>query len=222
MNHNDKSILSIFVRYVFFAILFLLMLKIFCEYYFFEKFNFRILDVIDFAEVVYSEIGISYGQQVAVIVILPLMITAIFVLQCWITDALPVIVSRYIVFLFGILPLASILFYVNDINLTLLWVICLFFFFTCIIFWIVLFQVRRFELAYVSIHFFFTCSFLIGINSVHRMDIKIRERLNSSTQVMEIKPAKITQRVIFVSNTDLYDLFYIPSQHRCIVIPKRN
>lgn len=223
MADKTNNISTLFISYLILTTVFLVLLIGFGEDYFFGSFNIEILTLYDFGDLASSQRGLSYLEKSALLIFLPLIITISFIVHSWICDTSTIRRTRNAAFLIGLLPFVFLpaLISFQEMKMSIL-LICISF--TLLLFlWIVLFHIRMFQFSYLSFHLFASCCLLITFTSINRIDVDIQHCLNSTkndSPVEKLDPVTINSPVVFVGSTTSFNLYYSPTQHRSIILPK--
>ncbi|WP_344848741.1 hypothetical protein [Pedobacter jeongneungensis] len=225
MADKTNNISTLFISYLILTTVFLVLLTGFGENYFFASFNIEILSLYDFADLAFSQRGLSYLEKSTFIVILPLIITIAFVVHSWIFDTATERCTRNSAFLIGLLPFAFLLALISfqEIKISLLFICISLSLLLCL--WIVLFHIRMFQFSYLSFHLFASCCLLTTFTIILRIDEDIQHCLNSTKNtdsVEKLNPVMVNSPIVFVGSTTSFNLYYSPTQHRSIILPKTN
>ncbi|WP_025142564.1 hypothetical protein [Pedobacter jeongneungensis] len=223
MADKTNNISTLFISYLILTTVFLVLLIGFGEDYFFGSFNIEILTLYDFGDLASSQRGLSYLEKSALLIFLPLIITISFIVHSWICDTSTVRRTRNAAFLIGLLPFAFLpaLISFQEMKMSLLLICISLTLLLCL--WIVLFHIRMFQFNYLSFHLFASCCLLTTFTSINRIDVDIQHCLNSTKDVNPVEkldPVTINSPVVFVGSTTSFNLYYSPTQHRSIILPK--
>ncbi|MBO9673163.1 MAG: hypothetical protein J7577_06950 [Sphingobacteriaceae bacterium] len=223
MTDKKNNISTLFITYLILTTTFLLLLIGFGEDYFFGSFDIEILTLYDFSDLASSQRGLSYLEKSALLVFLPLIITIAFIAHSWICDTSTILRTRNAAFIIGLLPFAflPVLISLQEIKMSILLISISLTLVLCL--WVILFHVRMFQFKYLSFHLFVSCCLLITFTSINRIDVDIQHCLNSAkndTPIEKLDPATVNSPVVFVGSTASFNLYYSPTQHRSIILPK--
>ncbi|WP_343523872.1 hypothetical protein [Pedobacter sp.] len=225
MTDKKNNISTLFITYLILTTTFLILLIGFGENYFFANFNIEILPLYDLSDLAFSQRGLSYLEKSALLVFLPLMITVSFIIHSWICDTSTVLRTRNAAFLIGLLPFSFLpaLISFQEMKMSILLICISLTLVLCL--WIVLFHIRMFQFNYLSFHLFTSCCLLITFASINRIDADIQQCLNHAKNEAPIEkpdPATVNSPVVFVGSTASFNLYYSPTEHRSIILPKTN
>jgi len=220
-----NTVYGLFIKYLILTIIYLVLLVIFGEYYFFSRFNIEILNFNGFADLILSQRGISHWGKSAFLVFVPSVITIGFIIHFWIYDTSTLQLTRNFAFVIGLLPFAFLPLLVNFQNLSFSFVLLTISLILLLSLWIILFHVRMFQFSYLSLHLFVACCAILTFTFVSRIDLEVQNCLNSSKNIGTIKDLNVTpidRDAIFIGNTTSFELYYSPGQQKSIILPKTN
>ncbi|QNR85213.1 hypothetical protein H9N25_01555 [Pedobacter riviphilus] len=225
MADKTNNISTLFITYLILTTVFLVLLIGFGEDYFFASFNIEIFTLYDFGDLASSQRGLSYLEKSALLVLLPLIITISFIVHSWICDTSTISRTRNAAFVIGLLPFAFLPALINfqEMKMSILLICISLTLLLCL--WIVLFHIRMFQFSYLSFHLFASCCLLTIFTSINRIDVDIRHCLNNTKKdstFEKLDSVTINSPVIFVGSTSSFNLYYSPTQHRSIIVPKNN
>ena len=214
-----------FIKYLVLTILFLSLLIIFGEYYFFSRFNIEILNFDSIEILACSQRGLSHWEKCAFMLFLPFIITITFIIHFWIYETSTTKSTANIAFLMGILPFAfsPLLLKFEDMQMLLPYLFISII--LILILWIMLFQIKTLQFSYLSIHLFLTCCTIMSFTIIKRIDLEAYHCLNSTKEISPFcNPGYIPAnwRIIFIGSTSSFDLYYAPDQHQSVILPKTN
>jgi hypothetical protein len=223
MTDKMNTIYGLFIKYLILTTIYLVLLIIFGEYYFFSRFNIEILNFDGFAELILSQRGLSYWEESAFLIFLPFLITIGFIVHFWIYDTSTLRRTRNFAFVIGLLPFAFLPLLVNIQNLSFSLLLLVISVILLLSLWIILFHVRMFQFSYLSFHLFIACCVILTFTFVSRVDLKVQDCLNSTKIIGTIKDLNVTpidRDAIFIGNTTSFELYYSPGQRKSIILPK--
>jgi hypothetical protein len=225
MTDKMNTIYGLFIKYLILTIIYLVLLIIFGEYYFFTSFNIEILNLNGFAELILSQRGLSYWEKSAFLIFLPFVITIGFIIHFWVYDTTNKLFARNFAFLIGLLPFAFLPLLINfgDMKFSLL--VFGIFLVLLLSLWIILFHIRMFQFSYLSFHLFVTCCTITTFVVLARIDQEVRDCLNSTKNIGPVKNVNSTSAdngAVFIGSTTSFELYYSPTEQRSIILPKTN
>jgi hypothetical protein len=225
MTDKMNTIYGLFIKYLILTTIYLVLLIIFGEYYFFIRFNIEILNLDGFAELILSQRGLSYWEKSSFLIFLPFVITIGFIIHFWIYDTTNQRFSRNFAFLIGLLPFAFLPFLISFEDMKFSLLLFAIFMILLLSLWIILFHIRMFQFSYLSFHLFVTCCVITTFIVLARIDLEVQNRLNSTKNkgpVKNVNSTPVDNGVIFIGSTTAFELYYSPTQQRSIILPKTN
>ena len=223
MTDKINAIHILFIKYLILTVIYLVLLAIFGEYYFFIRFNIEILNLDGLADLLLSQRGLSYWEKCVFLIFLPFIITTGFIIHYWIYDITNQLFTRNFAFLIGILPFTFLPFLINFQDIKLLLVLLGITLFLLLLLWIILFHVRMFQFSYLSFHLFSTCCLITTFVVLGRIDLEAQNRLNNKKNTNTLKnlnSQSVDNGIIFIGNTTSFEFYYSPTQQRSIILPK--
>lgn len=225
MADKGNTLHILFIKYLILTVIYLVLLAIFGEYYFFTKFNIEILNLDGLADLLLSQRGLSYWEKCAFLIFIPFIITIGFIIHYWIYDTTNQLFTRNFAFLIGILPFTFLPFLISFQDTKLLLVLLGIVLFLLLLLWIILFHVRMFQFSYLSFHLFTTCCLITTFVVLARIDLEARNCLNNkkNTNILKnLNTLPVDNSIIFIGNTTSFEFYYSPTQQRSIILPKTN
>lgn len=225
MTDKINTIYILFIKYLILTVIYLVLLAIIGEYYFFIRFNIEILNLDGFADLLLSQKGLSYWEKSAILIFLPFTITAGFIIHYWIYDITNQLFTRNFAFLIGILPFTLLPFLISFQDIKLLLVLLGITLLLLLSLWIILFHVRMFQFSYLSFHLFITCCLITTFVVLARIDLEAQNCLNNkkdTTILKDLSSPSVDNGIIFIGNTTSFEFYYSPTQQRGIILPKTN
>jgi hypothetical protein len=215
----------LFIKYLILTVIYLVLLAIFGEYYFFTKFNIEILNLDGLDDLLLSQRGLSYWEKCTFLILIPFIITIGFIIHYWIYDTTNQLFTRNYAFLIGIFPFTFLPFLISFQDTKLLLVLLGIVLFLLLLLWIILFHVRMFQFSYLSFHLFTTCCLITTFVVLARIDLEARNCLNNkkNTNILKnLNTSPVDNSIIFIGNTTSFEFYYSPTQQRSIILPKTN
>jgi len=223
MTDKTDTIHILFIKYLILTAIYLVLLAIFGEYYFFIRFNIEILNLDGLADFLLSQRGLSYWEKCAFLIVLPFIITTGFIIHYWIYDITNPLFTRNFALLIGILPFTLLPFLISFQDVKLLMVLFGITLFLLLLLWIILFHVRMFQFSYLSFHLFITCCLITTLAVLARIDLEAQNCLNNKKNTNTLKhlnSPSVDNGIIFIGNTTSFEFYYSPTQQRSIILPK--
>ena len=225
MADKGNTLHILFIKYLILTVVYLVLLAIFGEYYFFTKFNVEILNLDGLADLLLSQRGLSYWEKCAFLILIPFIITIGFIIHYWIYDTTTQLFTRNFAFLIGILPFTFLPFLISFQDTKLLLVLLGIVLFLLLLLWIILFHVRMFQFSYLSFHLFTTCCLITTFVVLARIDLEAQNCLNNkkNTNILKnLNTSSVDNSIIFIGNTTSFEFYYSRTQQRSIILPKTN
>lgn len=223
MTDKINSIYILFIKYLILTVIYLVLLAIFGEYYFFIRFNIEILNLDGLTDILLSQRGLSYWEKCAFLIFLPFIITIGFIIHYWIYDTTNQLFTRNFAFLIGILPFTFLPFLISFQDIKLLMVLLGITLFLLLLLWVILFHVRMFQFSYLSFHFFITSCLITTFVVLGRIDLEAQNCLSNKKNINILKnlnSQSVDNSIIFIGNTTSFEFYYSPTQQRSIILPK--
>lgn len=223
MTDKINSIYILFIKYLILTVIYLVLLAIFGEYYFFIRFNIEILNLDGLTDILLSQRGLSYWEKCAFLIFLPFIITIGFIIHYWIYDTTNQLFTRNFAFLIGILPFTFLPFLVSFQDIKLLMVLLGITLFLLLLLWVILFHVRMFQFSYLPFHFFITSCLITTFVVLGRIDLEAQNCLSNkkNTNILKnLNSQSVDNSIIFIGNTTSFEFYYSPTQQRSIILPK--
>ena len=225
MADKRNTLHILFIKYLILTVIYLVLLAIFGEYYFFTKFNIEILNLDGLADLLLSQRGLSYLEKCAFLIFIPFIITIGFIIHYWIYDTTNQLFTRNYAFLIGIFPFTFLPFLISFQYTNLLLVLLGIVLFLLLLLWIILFHVRMFQFSYLSFHLFTTCCLITTFVVLARIDLEAQNCLNNkkNTNILKnLNTSPVDNSIIFIGNTTSFEFYYSRTQQRSIILPKTN
>jgi len=225
MADKRNTLHTLFIKYFILTVIYLVLLAIFSEYYFFTKFNIEILNLDGPADLLLSQRGLSYWEKCAFLIFIPFTITIGFIIHYWIYDITNQLFTRNLAFMIGILPFTFLPFLISFQDTKLLLVLFGIVLFLLLLLWIILFHVRMFQFSYLSFHLFITCCLITTFVVLARIDLEAQNCLNNKkhTNILKnLNSSSVDNSIIFIGNTTSFEFYYSRTQQRSIILPKTN
>ncbi|MGN8059149.1 hypothetical protein ACTJKN_22875 [Pedobacter sp. 22163] len=225
MADKRNAIHILFIKYLILTVIYLVLLAIFGEYYFFTKFNIEILNLDGIADLLLSQRGLSHWEKCAFLIFIPFIITIGFIIHYWIYDTTNQLFTRNLAFMIGILPFTFLPFLISFQDTKLLLVLFGIVLFLLLLLWIILFHVRMFQFSYLSFHLFITCCLITTFVVLARIDLEAQNCLNNkkNTNILKnLNTSSVDNSIIFIGNTTSFEFYYSRTQQRSIILPKTN
>jgi len=208
--------------YILFCLLFLFALNAFGELYYYHRFKIDILKLEELTDLLFSERVLTFTQQVALIFLVPFFICLIFILCCWMKDVCSKQLFPWLFLFIGFAPYPLFYPYIFEYRLAglILALVCLI---LALMFWLVVFHIRSFELNYMGIHLLLTIFAWTVFFDVTRIDGQVNLRyyseLGAASQGDGIENVRY-KKFIYVGSTDFFNLYYNLSENRGEVVRK--
>ena len=223
MTDKINSIYILFIKYLILTVIYLVLLAIFGEYYFFIRFNIEILNLDGLTDILLSQRGLSYWEKCAFLIFLPFIITIGFIIHYWIYDTTNQLFTRNFAFLIGVLPFTFLPFLISFQDIKLLMVLLGITLFLLLLLWVILFHVRMFQFIYLSLHLFITSCLITTFVVLGRIDLEAQNCLSNkkNTNILKnLNSQSVDNSIIFIGNTTSFEFYYSPTQQRSIILPK--
>ena len=223
MADKRNTLHILFIKYFILTVIYLVLLAIFGEYYFFTKFNIEILNLDGLDDLLLSQRGLSYWEKCTFLILIPFIITIGFIIHYWIYDTTNQLFTRNYAFLIGIFPFTFLPFLISFQDTKLLLVLLGIVLFLLLLLWIILFHVRMFQFSYLSFHLFTTCCLITTFVVLARIDLEAQNCLNNKKNTKTLKhlnSPSVDNGIIFIGNTTSFEFYYSPTQQRSIILPK--
>jgi small-conductance mechanosensitive channel len=211
-----------FLTYLVFCVLFLFALNACGELYYYHNFKIDILKLEELTYFLFSERVFTFMQQVILIFLVPFFLCLIFILCSWMRDKFSKQLFLWLFLLIAFTPYLLFYPYVLEYRFAglILALVCLI---LAIVFWLVVFHIRSFELHYIGIHLLLIIFALTAFFDITRIDGEVNRRyyseLGEALQGDGIENVRY-KKFIYVGSTDFFNLYYNLSENRGEVVRK--
>lgn len=211
-----------FFIYLIFCVLFLFTLNAFGELYYYHHFKIDILKLEELTYFLVSERVFTFMQQVILVFLVPFFLCLIFILCSWMKDKFSKQLFLWLFLLIGFTPYLLFYPYIVEYRFAglILALVCLI---LAVVFWLVVFHIRSFELHYIGIHLLLIIFALTAFFDITKIDRQVNMRYYS--ELGETLPSGGIENVrynkfIYVGSTDFFNLYYNLSENRGEVVRK--
>lgn len=208
--------------YSLFCLLFLFALNAIGELYYYQNFKIDILKLDELTHLLVSERVFTLRQQVLLVLLVPISLCLIFILCCWMKDKCSKQVFRWLFLFIGFAPYLLFYPYLFEYRFAglILTLVCLI---LALIFWLLVFHIRSFELNYIGIHLLLTIFTLTAFFGLARIEQQVNMRyyseLGAASEGDGIENVGY-KKFIYVGSTDFFNLYYNLSENRGEVVRK--
>lgn len=208
--------------YLLFCLLFLFALNAIGELYYYQNFKIDILKLDELTHLLVSERVFTLRQQVLLVLLVPISLCLIFILCCWMKDKCSKQVFRWLFLFIGFAPYLLFYPYLFEYRFAglILTLVCLI---LALIFWLLVFHIRSFELNYIGIHLLLTIFTLTAFFGLARIEQQVNMRyyseLGAASEGDGIENVGY-KKFIYVGSTDFFNLYYNLSENRGEVVRK--
>ncbi|SDH58993.1 hypothetical protein SAMN05421827_13028 [Pedobacter terrae] len=208
--------------YLLFCLLFLFALNAVGELYYYHNFKIDILKLEELTHLLVSERIFTLMQQVLLVLLVPILLCLIFILCSWMKDKCSEQVLRWLFLFIGFAPYLLSYPYIFEYRFAglILTLVCLI---LALVFWLMIFHIRSFELNYMSIHLLLTIFTLTAFFGLTRIEQQVNMRyyseLGAASQGDGIENTGY-KKFIYVGSTDFFNLYYNLSENRGEVVRK--
>lgn len=199
------------------SIIFLLLLNMYGEIYYFERFGIAIFSLAEIKELLFSQRYFTFWQQAIIAVVIPLLVCIIFIMANWIKETRSKSFFQFVSFLSGILPFLILAFNINAIRPVIILPIAFITMLLCVLLWIVVFHTSRFEIGYLCFHFFGISCVITGFMMLTGVDSNVASCLVSGQASAPHSVSESHSTDLYIGDCAEFNFYYDPFSHRALI-----